>query len=103
MTTSCQPRKPQPQASGMAAIRASRGTTTKTPTSVRWATVAGCSSRSGRAVGRVGAGSGGIEGSAGPVGPGPGAFARVVEVVIVLLAGQGPEAWGSDTACLTLT
>src|ERR1700748_890619 len=100
MTTSCQPR-PQPQASGMAAIRASRGTTTKIPTSARWATVAGSSARSGRGADRVTPGSTGVEGPVGPVGPVPGAFARVVEVAIVLLAGQGPEARGSDTACLT--
>src|ERR1700678_2426368 len=97
MTTSCQPRKPQPQASGMAAIRASSGTATKIPTSTRWPTVAGSSAKSERVGGRVAAGAGEL------VTLVTGVLARSVEVVIVLLAGRGPEAWGSDTACLTLT
>src|ERR1700755_3265197 len=79
MTTSCQP-SPQPQASGMAAMRASSGTTTKTPTSARWAVVAGSSSKSERVWRGVMVGVAAVGGAA------TGALARSAEVVIVLLA-----------------
>src|SRR5690242_15433076 len=48
MTTSCQPR-PQPQANGIDAIRASIGTPTNRPTRIRCAIELGASSKSGRA------------------------------------------------------
>src|SRR6516225_8248057 len=49
MTTSCQPR-PQPHSSGIAAIRATSGTATNTPTRKRWADEVGSSSMSGLGV-----------------------------------------------------
>src|ERR1700730_69164 len=49
MTMSCQPR-PQPHSSGMAAIRATSGTVTNSPTMKRWSAELGSSSKSGRGV-----------------------------------------------------
>src|SRR5271154_6708987 len=46
MTTSCQPSRPQPHASGIAATSATSGMATKTPTRTRWKVEDGSSSNS---------------------------------------------------------
>src|SRR5450631_2927884 len=114
MTTTCQPRKPQAQATGMAATSASIGTTTKMPTRARCPRVAPSSSRSGRTVRTRGsvASADFISGPAvvgGHVDVGrawPGALVRSAEVVIVLLVGVGPgrrEGVGALDAYVTVT
>src|SRR6516164_2331147 len=88
---SCHP-TPQPQASGMAAIRASSGTTTKVPIRNRSNGVFGSGSISGRGVRVITSGAG----------PGPAVVLSVVAVIMVLARrrGRGP---GLADAYVTVT
>src|SRR5580700_9834051 len=88
---SCQPR-PQPQATGMAAISARNGTATKTPTRTRSKVLLGSASISGRV--RAGPGAGGVMTV-------PGTSARSVVAVIGVPRSAGGDDQGASAFAYT--